>query len=285
VPSQDPDASSACTRTGATPIPLRPAPDRAPRPTLCPTLCLTLLLVLCPVQGSPSTAVVAPDCEAELDRHVADARAGHTERAERGLLELAAQCNQLPQIRHGLGSLAARRGDWDGAIAHLEAAIALDARTADTVESLRAIQRWRAASAYAEALGEPAPPLAPPVPGLHDSRRVDSGGAPQRVRDGTLRDEGVLDAALESWWSSATGARAKEHGAHYAAGFRGDALAASALAGRRPDWKAVVRDIVFTREDAVALVRWNDGTGARHERLLSLRAQDGRWTIYQERAL
>ena len=276
MPSLDPDASSARTRTGAVPIPLHPTPGRAPRRALC----LTLFLVLCPVPGAPSTAAVARDCEAELDRYVADARAGHPERAERGLLELASQCNQLPQIRHGLGSLAARRGDWDGAIAHLEAAIALDARTADTVESLRAIQRWRAASAYAEALGEPAPPLAPPVPGLHDSRRVDSGGAPER-----LRDEGVLDAALESWWSSATGARAKEHGAHYAAGFRGDALATSALAGQRPDWEVVVRDIVFTREDAVALVRWNDGTGTRHERLLSLRPQDGRWTIYEERTL
>lgn len=248
----------------------------------------TLLLCLASTAHAepPSPAHASgPDCAGELDRHVAIARAGDLPGAERGLEALLPQCTQLPQIRHGLGSLAARRGDWEEAVVQLEAAIALDTRTADTVESVRRIQRWRAAQAYARALGEPPPTHAPPVPVLHDSRWRNSPGPPDGASADGPREEAVLDTTLSRWWNSASSDRAHHRNAHYATDFQGGTLASSSLAASRPDWSAVNRDITFAGPDAVALVRWRDLDDVPQGRLMLLRPTGAGWTIYEERAL
>ena len=108
-----------------------------------------------PAMAAPSPAVPPADrsaerwCELGLDEAVATARGGALQAANEALLSLADQCTGLPQIEHGLGVIALRRGDDDAAVRHLERALAADERTSRTVEALREVRRWRAAAAWA----------------------------------------------------------------------------------------------------------------------------------------
>lgn len=252
--------------------------------------CLTVVLVAL-VSPFLNAETSLPDarsrCESQLDLHLDVVRQGRLGVARTRLEALAEQCTELPHIRHALASLAARQGRWDDAIAELEAAIALDARAADSLAALRAIHRWRAAQAYASALGKRSSTRGP-VPELQNSTLVNSDTRRRMASDAELRDDSVLDYELWNWWTSAADGYRDEHLNHYVADFQGEALIGDPLPELRPDWDFVDRDIEFTRDDAVALVRWqrSDAESDRTDgRLLLLRLEGDRWRIYREMPL
>ena len=225
-------------------------------------------------------------CAAGLDGAVATARRGALEGARDALLALAPECTGLPQVEHDLGVLAWRLGDEDGAVRHLERALEADARVARTVEALREVRRFRAARAWADALGEPRAERAPPRLELLDSSVAGATARLERARDALLRDEAVVGYELHAWWDALAHGDADDVAAHYAS----DAArlvpdgATGGATGAAPAWDEIDSEIAFTARDAVAVLRWPGATGTAG-RILLLRAVDDRWLIYRESAL
>ncbi len=239
-----------------------------------------------PAVSTPAVSVAIGDrsgerhCPDTLDAAVATARRGDLASAHDSLVLLARECTAWPQIEHALGVIAMRRGDDDGAIRHLERAIALDERTARTVDALREVHRWRASTAWREALGEPRGRGAPRL-GFVDSATGTAARRADAAHDALVMHERVVAYELYEWWRTLRFGDAEDVATHYDADASPPPFDAAAL----PSWEEVRRDIELTRDEAVAVVRWEGAGSAPDGRLLLLRTEGDRWLIYRESVL
>ncbi len=85
------------------------------------------------------------------------------------LTKIADSCPGIPHLQHNLGVLKARNQQWEEAIEHFEASLALDPRAEQTYRSLGRIYRYRAVRAYRSALQSNSPEPAVPEFTLQDS--------------------------------------------------------------------------------------------------------------------
>ena len=104
-----------------------------------------------------SFAAVAPadECATKLNQAISDQNAPLFD-------ELAEDCPDNARVRHNLGVQEANSGNFEKAIRHFEAVLALNPISAASYAHLTALHRHRAVIAYRQALesslGEPEPP-------------------------------------------------------------------------------------------------------------------------------
>lgn len=225
-------------------------------------------------------SLAAVDCEAELDAIVSEVSndAQNLAPLEDRLENLVGWCHHLPQINHNRGVLAARTGRWPDAIAHFESALALDKRAAMTHRHLQQIFEYRAASAYARALGS-SQPIVEPVFELQDSTTHNADALSDAKNKSQLHTFSTVEYELYALWQS-------HQLQQEIIDFYVDEFPRSAIERLQRDyldnpWSGLQREIAFTANDAVVVL----SDGSQQQILLLLRLVGTRWKIYQETAL
>jgi tetratricopeptide (TPR) repeat protein len=234
------------------------------------------------VTTRPVAGLSADQCRDELDSAVSLFHNQAIKVAETRLLQLADQCQHLPQINHNLGVLAGRQNQWPAAIDYFKRSLEADPRAAMTQDHLLQIYRYRASLAYAKALNTTS--TAPP-PELHmqDASRQNPAELlhqPHTPLRTPLHNISTVDYELYDWWHTALQANNQGHQAHYVNGYS-PPLAAQP---NQADWQSVQREISFTAQDAVAVLTYQEN-GQSVSTLLLMRLQGNRWKIYQETRL
>lgn len=222
-------------------------------------------------------------CMRGLDAAAEQMLKGNNTSARQTLKSLISECPDVPQALHNLATLEARAGEWDEAIRLLEQSITLDSRAAGSVEALRSIHRWRAADAYAKALGNNAR-SAPPS--LSVQKSSDSNSDTRRFQqiDAVQFEQATLDYELSEWWRSAAGVAYgddEQHRAHYSADYDLPLSLRELAANGLPDWNTVSREIRFIGREAVALIGWTGDDETTSGRLLLMRVENDRWRIHE----
>ena len=140
-----------------------------------PLPCLLLFgLIVAPSVG-------ADDCGRRLDAALA-------ERDEAALSALATDCFDHRDVLHNLGVQAANASKHDEAMAFFEQALTLDPMAEASYDHLQTLHRYRAVTAYREALESS---LGPPVAPVFDYRRP-----ALRASEGEWRER------FSEWWTN-----------------------------------------------------------------------------------
>lgn len=192
--------------------------------------------------------------------------------------QLETHCPQSAQLAHNRGVLAANEAQWPQAIAHFKRSLALDNRAADTHRHLQQIFEYRAASAYAQALGTPLKAQAPQMT-FQDSGMSNPVAPEHALEDTGLRDMATIEYELYAWWQAQrdwTGVRS-----HYVDGYEVEAIKLSRAENSDRSWEDTQREIAFTREDVAVVL----SDAERSHTLLLMRLVGSRWKIYQETRL
>ena len=238
------------------------------------------------VTTGPVAGLTAAQCRDELDSAVSLFHNQASKIAETRLLQLADQCQHLPQINHNLGVLAGRQNQWPAAIDFFKRSLEADARAAMSQDHLLQIYRYRASLAYAKALNT-TPTAPPPVLQMQDAPQQNSAellpqpSTPLRTPLRTpLHNISTVDYELYDWWHTALQANNQGRQAHYVIGYS----APVAAQPNQADWQSVQREISFTAQDAVAVLTHQEN-GQSVSTLLLMRLQGNRWKIYQETRL
>lgn len=229
-------------------------------------------------RAAGSTSPATPDCLERLDAAVSVGRDTDLDRARQQLEQLAEACPALPQVQHDLAVIALLDGEREQAIEHLEAALAVDARTAESLGGLRALHRHAASLAYARALGTAS---TAPTPTLDWQDATDQPRQLDETASDDLRDVVTLEYELYDWWQGAALDPADGWLAHYTDDYPRQVALADHGRPRPVSWADVRREIAFTSNDAVAIIE-HDGSTRLERRLLLLRLSGHRWKIYQE---
>jgi len=158
-------------------------------------------LLLC-ATTTQSMAVDSPiDCAAELDATVALASNADsdTDALAAKFESLEKSCPDFAQIAHNRGVLSGRDDRWSQAISHFERSLKKDARAAQTHQHLQQIFDYRAAIAYANALGTDNE-ISEPVLSFQDSS--DQNSQQQNPDNSQLRDIVTIEYELFAWWQA-----------------------------------------------------------------------------------
>ncbi|MBX2823309.1 MAG: hypothetical protein KTR33_01180 [Gammaproteobacteria bacterium] len=176
-------------------------------------------------------------CLAEIDIASGTYFEGDSDKAGRQLNQLLHSCDQIPQLHHNLGVLAAEQQDWSQATGYFEQALALDRRAAMTQASLSAIYQYKAGLAYQKALKLSQTPDLPQF-AMQDSTLTNvclaadtrvvptpapDQAQPQNATQVQARDTGAaLDEIrydINSWWAAIREQDNDGYQAYYADGY------------------------------------------------------------------
>lgn len=227
-------------------------------------------------------------CGTQLDDAIAHFHGGDTDRAKSRLNAMLDACESLPQLHHNLGVIAAAQGNWDAAIGHFRTAIANDKRSNMTHEHIQSIHHYQSAIAFAAALGLPSKAELPELI-MQSSLLSDS---PNRsLPKSDLQTVSTVEYELYAWWHASAEhmqlrkdknatARTDDWLSFYVSGYPAIPLEHTDTV----DWNTVERDISFTTQDAVVVLKYSSNT-AEHKHLLLLKLRNNRWQIYKETAL
>ncbi|MBX2882895.1 MAG: hypothetical protein KTR32_23290 [Granulosicoccus sp.] len=224
-------------------------------------------------------------CSAELDALVVrisnDAIPVKT--GEHELQRLAESCEQLPQIAHNQGVLAARSQQWSKAIKHFQVSLAMDTRAASTQRQLQKIHEYRAAKAYEKALTDPENPtetassIAIPEFELQDSTTVNAiASIPGRSNYHTIS---TVEYELYAWWQAHQAEL--DVADYYVADYPPLAIKHVQQDFMQEQWQDLQREIAFTANDAVVII----SDSQQKRTMLLMRLVGSRWKIYQETVL
>lgn len=230
------------------------------------------------VTPAPVPGLTADQCRDQLDSAVSLFHNQAHKISETRLLQLADQCQQLPQINHNLGVLAGRQNRWPAAIDYFKRSLEADARAAMTQDHLLQIYRYRASLAYAKALNTTTS-APPPVLQMQDASQQNSAELLHQP-SAPLHNISTVDYELYDWWHTALPANNQGRQAHYVIGYS----APVAAQPNQAEWQSVRREISFTAQDAVAVLTHKEN-GQSVSTLLLMRLQGNRWKIYQETRL
>ena len=203
-----------------------------------------------------------------------------------GLAELETRCPPLPQLAHNRGVLAASAERWPEAIAHLERSLLQDPRAAQTYQLLQGIYEFQASQAYAKALDTPVKASKPALEWQDSTRlnaeaRLRSEGVTPYTSDRllSLKTVSTLEYELSSWWQALHANRDAK--LFYIDGYSTISIDRSRQSHANRPWQEIQREITFTANDAVAVIKEADSRST----LLLLRLIGTRWKIYQETPL
>ena len=235
-----------------------------------------LLLCLFAVKLNAQEANV--NCATELDSAVA--LASHSDMETEGLASrfalLEETCPDFAQISHNRGVLAGRENRWSEAISHFERSLKKDTRAAETHQHLQQIFDYRAAIAYAKALGTTTQIS---EPALHFQDSSDQNSPKQNPNNPQLHDIVTVEYELFAWWQAVKSGNGIDE--HYIDGYDSGAISLARQAHAARQWQSMKREIAFTRQDAVVVL--SDSSNA--HTLLLLRLIGNRWKVYQETTL
>ncbi len=213
-------------------------------------------------------------CAQRLDTAVTHFNDGNTNAAADLLNAMLEECSQMPQLHHNLGVIAGAKGLWPASSKHFQQALSLDSRVSDTLHQLQSVHRHSASVAYREALDFKGK-LEPPTFEMQNSATIDT------EADGTsspaLRTVSTVDYELYDWWLAAADNNKEQWLAHYISGYP----PLENTDAPRVNWSAVQRDISFTAQDAVVVIRYRIGKQQKHT-LLLMKLHENRWKIYRE---
>jgi len=235
-------------------------------------------LLLC-ATTTQSMAVDSPiDCAAELDATVALASNADsdTDALAAKFESLEKSCPDFAQIAHNRGVLSGRDDRWSQAISHFERSLKKDARAAQTHQHLQQIFDYRAAIAYANALGTDNE-ISEPVLSFQDSS--DQNSQQQNPDNSQLRDIVTIEYELFAWWQALKTGNGIDD--HYIDGYDSSAILQARQQHSARQWQSTKREIAFTRHDAVVIL--SDAANA--HTLLLLRLIGNRWKVYRETTL
>lgn len=219
------------------------------------------------------------ECLRALDRTVLHVDEVDIDTAQHGLATLAQSCEEVPQIHHNMGVIAARQAQWETAIAAFERAIRLAPRTADSVAQLKAIHEYQAKKAWQVALQADEEVLAPEF-SWQTSSDLDQRVSANAHSVKGLKSVATLDFELYDWWHALEDESPEAWLKHYVNGYP-----APTLDQIRPvPWESVSREIQFTARDAAVALKWTKN-GQEHHRWLLLTLAGERWQIYHEAEL
>jgi len=216
-------------------------------------------------------------CADELDKAVGLFSTGESLAAKSALEKMLDHCHHLPQVHHNLGVVAGLDQKWKIAESHFRRAIQHDSRTSMTVAHLQSMHQYRATEAYQSALRVKRK-INTPILQMQDSTTVNSSfNTPPKTDQHNVA---TVDYELYAWWSAAAENEISAWLEHYTKGYPPlENIDAQAVG-----WNDVARDISFTAQDAVVVLRYQiDAIDKRM--LLLLRLQNNRWKIYKEATL
>ena len=223
-----------------------------------------------------ANAFTRAECLRAIDKSVLHIEQVDIDTAQQALATLAHSCEDVPQIHHNLGVIAAKRGQWETAISAFERAIALAPQTADTVNQLQALHEYQAKKAWQIALDfeqEIREPSFTWQTSSDQNQRVSS-AAPN---SSGLRSVTTVDFELYNWWHAWDENDPSEWLEHYVTGYPPPTLTDA----RPVPWDSVVKDIQFTASVAAVVLKWTK-SGSEHRRWLLLTLAGQRWQIYHE---
>ncbi len=226
--------------------------------------------------GLPAShaALQTHQCPDDLDAAVSLYNSGQADVAAIKLEKLRDTCAEMPQLHHNLGVIEANKLNWAGAIEHFEQAVAFDARTAQTWSHLQAVHQYKATLAYRQALDIKGAPALPKMQ-LQNSNMINALTVSNELSD--LHSDTTVEYELYSWWNAAADGKLEPWLEHYVAGYppveNGDAQVVS--------WDAVTRDISFTTQDAVVILKYSVAEQQK-QTILFMQLQQDRWKIYRE---
>jgi len=230
-----------------------------------------------PAAMSPS------ECLVQLDAAVTLALTPDLDKAGKKLEELASVCQDVPQIQHNLGVIAALDNRIPDAISHLEGSVAADPRAAQSVSHLQSIFRYRASLAYAKALNTRAKATLPEFV-FQDSTHQNSDTLRLARERTDLHNIGTIEYELYAWWQTRYDER-QDVREHYTSDYPEVSVDLALERFVDIDWDDIKREIAFTQEDAVVFLSDERDDSSSDKALLLLRLEGNRWKIYQETAL
>lgn len=234
---------------------------------------------LLPTTAQAANVLTRAECLRAIDKTVLHIDQIDIDTAQRTLATLAHSCEDVPQIHHNLGVIAARRGQWETAISAFERAIALAPQTADTVNQLQALHEYQAKKAWQVALDTNQELTEPRFTWQTSSDRNQRVNAAATSANG-LRSVTTVDFELYNWWHAWDDKDSGEWLEHYVSGYPPPSLEEA----RPVPWDAVQKDIQFTASDAAVILKWSKN-GFEHHRWLLLTLAGQRWQIYHEAEL
>jgi len=247
--------------------------------SICGCLITLILLTIRPETAFGANVFTHAECLRTLDKLVLHIDQLDTDTTQQGLATLAHSCEEVPQIHHNLGVMAARQGQWETAISAFERAIALNPQTADTVAQLTALHEYQAKKAWRVAL-ELEQELIEPIFTWQNSSDENRQVSASAANSTGLRSVATVDFELYNWWHAWDAANTAEWLEHYVNGYP-----PPTIDEQRPVlWDAVQIDIQFTASDAAVVLKWTKN-GAVHHRWLLLTLAGQRWQIYHESEL
>lgn len=242
-----------------------------------------LLLFSVTLHAAIPRAMSVSECLVQLDAAVTLALEPDLAAAAEKLEALSAVCEDVPQIQHNLGVLAAMDNRLPEAVSYLEASVAADPRAALSVSHLQDIFRYRASLAYASALNTPTTASAPNYV-FQDSTHHNSDTVRLQRERTELHTVGTIEYELYAWWQTRHDER-QDVREHYVSNY--PEVSVERALGRFVDidWDDMKREIAFTQEDAVVVLSDASEDDASEITLLLMRLEGNRWKIYQETSL
>lgn len=225
----------------------------------------------------------ASECLVELDVAVTLARKSDLAEATKKLEALATVCEDVPQIQHNLGVLAALDDRMSDAISYLQASVDADPRAASSVRHLQDIFSYRASLAYASALNTQSKASLPDFE-FQDSTDQNSDTLRLKRERSELHTAGTIEYELYAWWQTRYDER-QDVREHYVSDYPEVSIELALERFVDTVWDDVKREIAFTQEDAVIVISDNSDNSTSAKTLLLMRLEGNRWKIFQETAL
>jgi len=247
--------------------------------SVCACLITLTLLTIRPETANGANVFTYAQCLRAIDKLVMHVEQVDTDTAQQGLSTLAHSCEEVPQVHHNLGVIAARQGQWETAISSFQRAIALNPQTADTVKQLSDIHEFQAKKAWRVAL-ELEQELREPLFTWQDSSDENRQISANAANIAGLRSVATVDFELYNWWHAWDATATAEWSEYYVNGYPPPTFDEP----RPVSWDEVEKDIQFTASDAAVVLKWTQDGSARHRWLL-LTLTGQRWKIYHESAL
>ena len=225
----------------------------------------------------------ASECLVQLDAAVSLALEPNLAAATEQLEALSEVCQDVPQIQHNLGVLAAMDNRLPEAISYLEASVAADPRAALSVSHLQDIFRYRASIAYANELNTTATASKPDYM-FQDSSDLNSDSLRLQRERTELHTVGTIEYELYAWWQTRHDER-QDVREHYVSNYPEVSVERALERFANIDWNDMKREIAFTQQDAVVVISDVSADDASEKSLLLMRLEGNRWKIYQETSL